>query len=208
MPLALQPDDPGRWMAEVERRLRILEATSPLTSASIQNGALRVLDASLVEQLRIGKLLDDSYGLDIAEGAITVGGGPVRAIDLDFQEAQSLNVALTTTEGEHAVATITPPAWATTVVVQAFCLFQMSNGSGASQTMRYRATVNDLPGSGLWTHSVGNAEVANVVDYYQRTLVRGTDFTTTVEASGVMSVGTGTNNANIIRTKLTAYYMR
>lgn len=203
------PTDPGNPGQQLEERLRRIEQTlnalqgrNPLNNG-VFSGTLRNVDA---DGDTIGSWGPD--GLSLTEGAFSVGGGPVRAIDLAFYEQQSSNVALTTTLTEFSVVTVTPPDWATTVVVQAFCLFQMSNSSGATQSIVYRAMVNGEPSAGAWNHSVGDIEVANVADYYQRTLVRDVDFTTTVEASGAMAVGAGTNNANFIRTKATLFYLR
>lgn len=200
------PGDPGKRLEErlraIEQELRAIQGTNPLNSAVFQ-GTMRNVDAM---GDTIGSWGPD--GMSLVEGAFTVGGGPVRAIDFFYDEEQSSNVALTSAFAEFSVVTITPPDWATTVVVQAFCLFQMTNVSGAPQDLVYRATVNDIPGSGGWTNTIADLATGNFADYYQRTLTRGVDFTTTVEASGQVKVMAGTNNANFVRTKATVNYLR
>lgn len=200
------PGDPGKRLEErlraIEQELRAIQGTNPLNSAVFQ-GTMRNVDA-LGDT--IGSWGPD--GMSLVEGAFTVGGGPVRALDIAFQEGQSLNVALTTTPQEGGIITVTPPDWATTVVAQAICLFQMTNSSGGVQGIQFRATVNGFPASGAYTHSVPDLSVGNVTDIYQSTLVRGVNFTDDFEVAGVMGTGAGTNNANIIRTKVTLYYLR
>lgn len=61
--MTLQREDLGSVIAEVDRRLRTLEATSPLTHASIQDGALKILDPVLSVRVVIGKQADGTYGI-------------------------------------------------------------------------------------------------------------------------------------------------
>ncbi len=158
-----------------------------------------------VEKVRL-----DSTGLTVADGSITVGGGPVRALSVGYVETSQTNATLSTNAAaptEMAVATITPPAWATTVFVQAVVMFQVTNTSGAGQSMHFRAAIHAVPSSGTYTNTQATGAIDNVTDVYARTMVKGTDFTADIYASGFLACSAA-NAANLVRTKVTLFYLR
>lgn len=59
-----QPDTIGTMLHDLDRRLRALETSPRLTSASIKDGTLTVRDADDDVRLRIGRLPDGSYGME------------------------------------------------------------------------------------------------------------------------------------------------
>lgn len=67
MGLAILPDSLGSQLAEIERRLRTLETSNPLSSASIDHGAMRVLDTSVdpagLQRVVVGQQADDTFGI-------------------------------------------------------------------------------------------------------------------------------------------------
>lgn len=190
-------DTDARWRQDIERRLRALETgpRAPFTSIPDEAGN---------EVVRLSR-----EGLTIVDGAIWVGGGPVRAIDMAYDEGHDQNITLSTVSmTEAAVVTVTPPAWATTVVATSFVLFQMTNTSGAVQQIWFRAAVNGVPSSGGYSESLQPADVANVVDQFQATLTRGVDFTSSFTCSGFIGIDVGANAANVIRSKISLVYLR
>lgn len=196
--LANQPEDQGRILAEIERRLRTLEGSSPLTSASIQDGALRVVDAGLVEHVKIGKQADGTYGINI-------DGGPVRALDIDQAQITVNNASLTTSEQFFAESVLTVPSWAVTAEVFGWLVFQMTNSSGGVQPMQFRTEIDGDPGFGAWTHDAPSGVIANTTDMTIRTL---TGLGSTITVRAMCKVGTGVNVANIIRTRAVAFFFR
>ncbi len=182
-------------LREMERRLAKLETSPRAPFTSITNEAGDVV-TTLSEA-----------GLDIVEGAITVGGGPVRALDLVADSNTVLNSILTTTPVALAPAVVTVPTWAISAQVLAWTIFQLSNSSGASAQMLFRCEIEGLPGSGSWSNSVPNGEVGNTTDLYRRTLT-GASLGTMITARSVVWLGAGTNVANAVRTHVLAFFYR
>lgn len=56
-----------RRLAELESRVREMEAGRRASAAAIKDGALVVLDSGGAEQIRLGKLADGSYGLEAVD---------------------------------------------------------------------------------------------------------------------------------------------
>ena len=63
MPKAAEDTTLLTQLADIERRLRNLESAPQLTQSSIQDGSVRVLDASSVERFKMGKLDTGVYGV-------------------------------------------------------------------------------------------------------------------------------------------------
>lgn len=218
------PLDPGAQLEErlraLEQQVNALQARNPLNNA-VFSGTLRSANPTTGDTtLEItgtgieafdalgGSVFNlDEDGLTIPNGAITVGGGPVRALDIDYDEAMSINVSLTTTEASFAPATITVPTWAQQAVVFGWTVFQMSNGSGATQLMQMRCDIDGQPGTGVWSQTCDNGAVENTQDMNWRTLTGGS-LGATITVDSAASINTGTNSTNIIRTKALAYFFR
>ncbi len=74
------PDDLLTQIADLERRIRILESTSRLALSSIKEGALQVLDSNGVVRVKIGKDGTD-YGVKVFDAA---GANAVQLATLAF----------------------------------------------------------------------------------------------------------------------------
>lgn len=180
-------------IVELERRLRILESSPQLANSSITDEA-----GNVVVNL-------SAAGLVITTGSITVGGGPVRALDIDWAETDAANVSLTTSEQFFASTVLTVPSWATTAIVFGWTVFQMTNSSGGTQRQAYRTEIDGIPSSGAWNNDVANGLVGNVTDMTSREI---TSPGSTITVRAMARVTSGTNSANYIRTKALAFYLR
>lgn len=74
------PDDLLARIADLERRIRQLEATSRLAVSSIKEGTLQILDANGIVRVKIGKDGTD-YGVKVYDAA---GANPVSLAQLGF----------------------------------------------------------------------------------------------------------------------------
>lgn len=219
------PLDPGAQLEErlrrIEQQLNALQGRNPLNNA-VFSGTLRSADPTTGDTtLEItgsgieafdpagASVFDlDGTGLTIPNGAIEVGGGPVRAMDIDFATSEVTDTALTTTMTAVTTSTLTVPDWANTAVVFGWIVFQMSNSTAGVQRQRYRVTIDGWPSSGGWDSDVQPSGVMNVGDTQLHTLTRGVDLGATIPVSAVCGVATGTNNANIIRIRALAFFLR
>ena len=65
MPDVPKPEDLGTYVADLERRIKILESAPKLQDSSVTNGTLTVKDASAVIKTQFGFLSDGTYGLAV-----------------------------------------------------------------------------------------------------------------------------------------------
>jgi hypothetical protein len=65
MPDVPKPEDLGTYVADLERRIKILESAPKLQDSSVTNGTLTVKDASNVIKTQFGLLSDGTYGLAV-----------------------------------------------------------------------------------------------------------------------------------------------
>jgi hypothetical protein len=65
MPDVPKPEDLGTYVADLERRIKILESAPKLQDSSVTNGTLTVKDASNVVKTQFGLLSDGTYGLAV-----------------------------------------------------------------------------------------------------------------------------------------------
>lgn len=195
MSAPLGQDTDEQWRKEIERRLLELETGQRAPYTSILN------DSGVV----VTTLSKD--GLDIVEGAITVGGGPVRALDIARNNDTVSNVPLTTSEQFFTSSVLTVPPWAVTAYVFGWLVFQMTNGTAGTQRMQFRTEIDGLPNAGAWNHDAPAGLVANTTDMAMRTLT-GVNLGSTITVRAAISVQSGTNDTNIIRTRALAFFFR
>lgn len=211
MGLADQPDTLARWMADIERRLRVAETAARAAHTSITDAdgkevvrmdrtGLAMLEPSGLQRVKVGRQPDGSYGA-------WIDGGPVRALDHASGTAVVVNASLTTAEQFFSTVTLAVPAWAVVARVEAALVFQLSNGSGALQRMEFRADINGQPGFGAWSHDVAAGFVANTTDLAFREIT-GPELGSTITVRAMCKVGSGTNAANGIRVRATALFFR
>jgi hypothetical protein len=65
MPDVPKPEDLGTYVADLERRIKILESAPKLQDSSVTDGTLTVKDASNVIKTQFGLLSDGTYGLAV-----------------------------------------------------------------------------------------------------------------------------------------------
>ena len=65
MPDVPKPEDLGTYVADLERRIKILESAPTLQNSSVTNGTLTVKDASNIVKTQFGFLSDGTYGLAV-----------------------------------------------------------------------------------------------------------------------------------------------
>lgn len=66
---AFTPDSIYKEIEDLKRRLRDLESSPQLSSSSVKEGSLKILDSSGNVVVTLGKLLNGNYGLQIVNGA-------------------------------------------------------------------------------------------------------------------------------------------
>src|SRR5690606_20832998 len=98
-------------------------------------------DTSGNELIRLGEQPNGTTGLNIAAGRLTVEGATVDAITFRASTNEINGASLDTTLAQKVSTTLTAPTWANRAVIIATIVFQMSNASGAPQTMHYRTDV-------------------------------------------------------------------
>lgn len=87
--LARSPGDIMGEIADLKRAVRELQAGRRLEAATIKDGALVVLDAASAERIRLGRLADASFGLEVVDpvaGRVklsTLAFGPTATADPD-----------------------------------------------------------------------------------------------------------------------------
>ena len=104
MSAPILPESILSTIADLERRLVNLERSPQLTSASIKDGALVVLDAAGVVRIKIGKDGTD-YGIKVYDAA---GANPVSLAQLGFGQAYAEVVPEESTTSTSFVDLATP----------------------------------------------------------------------------------------------------
>lgn len=84
--------------------------------AYLREQAIVVQDSDGEDQVTIGKL-GSGYGIDVEDGAITVGGGTVRAIDHEFGIDTYVDSDPPASPTQIMNYTHTPPDWATSAII-------------------------------------------------------------------------------------------
>lgn len=189
----IPPNGPGQfaaWMKEIERQIANINTARNLENASF-TGRLRSIDDAGADRVVIGRITDDpaTYGISIAEGAITVGGGTVRALSASGGSDAFNNATLTSDISTvHTSVTLTKPSWATQAILTAEFLLQVSNNSGGGVLIGARLG----PGAVTMQMSIPNGET-RVLPTSDTRVLSGLSGNVTVQANATCSVTNTTN---------------
>jgi hypothetical protein len=200
---ALPPSFAAEW-EDMKRQIRALQTSSSLRSASIQDGRLRVLDGDGAETVRLGKMEDGSYGLNVTDGRLTVEGATVDAITSVRNSNSASNISLSTT---HATlgCTLAVPTWSNKCLVIATVDFQMTTPVGTPQQQSFRVDIDGSPGAGFFVNGIP----ANDTGYTSQISTREvTSPGAVVTVTGYFGLTLGTNSANICRVNALMMAMR
>ncbi|MGY6501651.1 MAG: hypothetical protein ACXIVQ_12285 [Acidimicrobiales bacterium] len=204
----IPPNGPGQfaaWMKEIERQIANLNTARNLENASF-TGRLRSIDDTGADRVVIGRITDDpaTYGISIAEGAITVGGGTVRAIDVAVASDQVQDSTVTDTFATITSVSFARPAWATQALVQAIHTLQLSNNTG-SGILGLATTRIDGTSAGTLQINIPNGETRVIVAPTTQ-IVNSPPSSLVVEGRGRITAGS--ISTNISRVTASVFWLR
>jgi len=195
-------------LSRIEKRLADLERGNRLPSASVGSGGLTIRDAGALRLLDTsGDVLVtlDTSGVDIAAGLVqltqaglSVDGGLVRAVHVDYGIDQFSNATITTTKATIVSREFTYPSWCQTAWVLGWGSIQLSNSTGG--VVGLEAAIGYLTNGGSQYQDIQAGGIGSVTVPCVWSVDLDTDPTPTVALDARVSSGTSTSNLGYLVT--------
>jgi hypothetical protein len=195
-------------LSRIEKRLADLERGNRLPSASVGSGGLTIRDAGALRLLDTsGDVLVtlDTSGVDIAAGLVqltqaglSVDGGLVRAVHVDYGIDQFSNATITTTQATIVSREFTYPSWCQTAWVLGWGSIQLSNSTGG--VVGLEAAIRYLTDGGSQYQDIQAGGIGSVTVPRVWSVDLETDPTPTVALDARVSSGTSSANLGYLVT--------